>query len=162
MWVNPCAHDILFSPTGICVQIFIWIQRKLNYSFLGKKLPAVQESSVIYNYGVFSCRGLQQRTGAWNSSSELAVPDLAAEQLYLGCDSHPGDAAEPCTHILGRAGALGKPVLLPCQSQLWFTHQKLSEIEAESTWEGWLTVSQLLPDPDSQKSLLCFLTVLQK
>lgn len=53
MWVNPCAHDILFSPTGICVQIFIWIQRKLNYSFLGKKLPAVQESSVIYNYGVF-------------------------------------------------------------------------------------------------------------
>lgn len=96
MWVNPCAQDILFSPTGICVQILFWIQRKLNYSFLGKKLPAVQESNVIYNNGVFfSCHGLQQKTGTWNSGSGLAVPEFAAKQLHLGCDSHPVQGRGP-------------------------------------------------------------------
>jgi len=33
------AHSILFSPTGVCVQISVWMQSKLNYSFLGKKPP---------------------------------------------------------------------------------------------------------------------------
>lgn len=62
------AHDILSSPADFCVQISIWSQRKLNYSFLGIKLPVenlFRRAASVIIVGFMSCRriSLRQKTG---------------------------------------------------------------------------------------------------
>lgn len=86
--------------------------------------------------GFFSCHGLQQKTGIWNSGSVLAEPEFAAEQLHLGC-------------LCAGQGPWGNPFCY------WFTHQKLSKIEAESTWR-LVNHESASAKSDSQKIIILF------